>query len=307
MSRTVVAAQFGAPLDCTIPRILSAAGLLEHLHADICPAKGWSHLLRALHRAMLRASICRLVDGMPWRVPPAFGLRYAIRRYAAVSSRPRSRCRAGRFQQCGIEQLRGASQAGSRTAVEQIVAARSISRLVSRGGAFGLPRLAGILSWPMVIPPRSPHGAAEAELADVVLCGSEFTRQSATVSGGRQRLLLIVHRRRKLARLTPRRHANDIPAFQTKSFGNTSRLDRTIRLPFRCPAYRSARPERSRSSPQHGGECRPQQHSRASDRRLPWNRRKTNSCQSNLGRRDPGRPDGRDQRAALGAGLPDLR
>jgi len=212
MNGTIVAAQLGARAHYAIPRILSAAGLLERFYTDICAAKGWPRLLRAVPRDLQPASVRRLAGRIPWQVPPerltsfpALGLQYGIRRYAARTPTEQSAADlwAGRrfselvahhgfgaaagliaFNSAGLEQLQAARRSGLWTAVEQTVAPRSIlDRLVAEEHE-AFPDWAPPPAADLFAAEFAARERAEWEAADVVLCGSEFVRQGIAESGG---------------------------------------------------------------------------------------------------------------------------
>jgi hypothetical protein len=208
---TVVAAQLGARMHYAVPRILAGAGRLERFYTDICALDGVADWVGRLPPGVRSRALRRLTGRMPRGVPrdqvvtfPAFGLQHALRRQAMRSIDRETQialwagqrfselvCRRGFGGATGmfgyngecLEQLTAARAAGLWTAVEQTVAARDVlDRL----------RLEEQESFPDWQPPmKDGHGReaaarerAEWAEADVILCGSEFVRDSIAASGG---------------------------------------------------------------------------------------------------------------------------
>jgi glycosyltransferase involved in cell wall biosynthesis len=194
-----------------VPRILAGAGRLERFYTDICALDGVADWVGHLPAGVRSRALRRLAGRIPHGVPrdkvvtfPAFGLRHALRRQAMRSIDRETQialwagqrfselvCRhgfgnaAGMFGYNGecLEQLAAARAAGLWTAVEQTVAARDVlDRL----------RLEEQERFPDWQPPmKDGHGReaaarerAEWAEADVILCGSEFVRDSIAASGG---------------------------------------------------------------------------------------------------------------------------
>jgi glycosyltransferase involved in cell wall biosynthesis len=208
---TVIAAQLGARMHYAVPRILAGAGRLERFYTDICALDGVSDWVGRLPPSLRSRALRRLAGRMPRGVPrdkivtfPAFGLRHALRRQAmrSIDSETQVALWAGqRFSElvrrrgfgdaAGVfgyngeclELLTTARAAGLWTAVEQTIAARDVlDRL----------RLEEQEAFPDWQPPVTDgHGReaaarerAEWAEADLILCGSEFVRDSIAASGG---------------------------------------------------------------------------------------------------------------------------
>lgn len=212
MTSTVVVSQLGARRHYAVPRILHEAGLLERLNTDICAARGWPRLLRALPPRILPQLLRRLAGRMPHgiaadriRTFETIGLVAAAQRMAVPTRAQDTKAALQAARRLGraveregfgdatgfygfagecLEQLQAARRNGLWTVVDQVNAPREIvDRLVAREAE----RFPG---WEPE-PEADPYGAAfaareKAELwaADLVVCPSEFVRRSVAECGG---------------------------------------------------------------------------------------------------------------------------
>ena len=210
--RTVLVAQMGARMHYAVPRILEAAGLLDHFYTDICASKGWPRLLRLLPRSVLPGSLQKLAERLPEGVPRlrirafnSFGIEYARRRSRAFSPSEVTATHlwAGRtfcglvletglegadgvyvFNSAGLEILQEARRRGLAAVVEQTIAPRALERKILAEEHLRFP------DWQPA--PEEDTGAAEfcareaAEwaAADMIVCGSEFVRDGVVACGG---------------------------------------------------------------------------------------------------------------------------
>ena len=211
MMRLVVA-QLGARMHYAVPRIFHAADMLERFYTDICAVKGWPLVLHALPRPLMPPTIKKLIGRVPRGVPTkeitaftAFGLEYALRRTYARTQASRVNvdlwagerfcrliARAGLgagsgvyvFNSAGLELLQFARARGLFTVLEQTIAPRLIQNQLLD---HELQRHPG---WNQVehIPSNSSIFAErekkEWEMADLIVCGSEFVREGITTCGG---------------------------------------------------------------------------------------------------------------------------
>lgn len=205
-------AQLGARMHYAVPRILHAAGMLSELCTDICATKGWPRLLAALPSRLRPAGVRRLLgrvpDGIPARTIRAFsgfGWRYARRLATARTAGEQTAAYlwAGRrfgelilrqglgeadgvytFNSAGLEVLRAAREQGLQTVMEQTIAPREVEhRLLSEEEQH----------YPGWEPRTSVNGSvaeycvrerAEWNEAGLILCGSEFVRETIGACGG---------------------------------------------------------------------------------------------------------------------------
>jgi len=205
-------AQLGARMHYAIPRMLYQAGVLKHFYTDICAVKGWPRLLGVIPGTLQSAGMKRLLGRIPKEVPAknitaftSFGFEYQRRR--ASSSKPtdvtRTHLWAGKrfcqlvladglhgvdgvytFNSAGLELLSEARRQGLYTVMEQTIAPREIETelLLEEHERFS--------DWE---PPPTEDKAktefiarerAEWEMADLILCGSDFVRESIAACGG---------------------------------------------------------------------------------------------------------------------------
>lgn len=237
MTERIVVAQLGARMHYAVPRILNSAGELHRLYTDICATRGWPSGIRYFPARMLPSALRRLRGRIPEEIPeerittfPAFGLQLAIRRMKARTPSQHTETaiwgasrfgslvnRAGfggatgfyGFSGDSLEQVAAARECGLWTTVEQIIAPRGVlDRLMEeeedtfREWRFEQER------------DRFAHAfgqreRAEWDLADLVVCGSEFVRRGVVeATGGRVRCVVVpygVDRRFSLPPRTPRK------------------------------------------------------------------------------------------------------
>ena len=198
---TWIVAQIGARMHYALPRILHAEGLLEHFFTDICADKGWPRLLHLIPPKLRPYAVARLLDRVPENVPTSrvtaftdLGFEYARRLRAAKSpgdatavflwndsefcsrviASPWGNARAVfTFNNAGLEILKLARNRGLITVMEQSIAPRMVEQ--------------GLLDEQHALNPGwqeahvnssqtrySERQAAEWELADLIICGSDF-------------------------------------------------------------------------------------------------------------------------------------
>lgn len=218
MKRFVVA-QLGARRHYAIPRMLDNAGMLERFYTDICAAKGWPRLLGAAPERLRPPELRRLLSRVPHGVSPdristfdMFAVDYARRLRRARTAGEQSDTflwAAKRFNRrvlergfgqasgvytfngAGLEILRGAVERGLETVMEQTSAPPSFEARLIREGYEHHP------DW-MDHPPPGEGGdmeeriRAEWENASLILCGSEFVRDSIEASGGPVERCIVV-------------------------------------------------------------------------------------------------------------------
>jgi len=212
MTGTIVVSQLGARMHYAVPRILAQEGQLGHFFTDICGTKSWPALIRTLPPSVLPAALKRLTGRVPNGVPPAlitdfplFGVRSAIRRlrignaleetsHAVWAGRHFSQLVAGRgfhgaaglyaYSGDALEQMRAAKRQGMWTAVEQMIAPRTVVEAIMAEEMRRFPEWAGP-------PARNPFAdifaareRAEWALADCILCPSGFVRDHVVAEGG---------------------------------------------------------------------------------------------------------------------------
>jgi glycosyltransferase involved in cell wall biosynthesis len=212
MPQEYLVAQLGARMHYAIPRMLHEAGMLSHFYTDICAVKGWPSLLQHIPGGMQPAGLKRLLGRIPKDVPveqitafTAFGLEYQRRRVASLTSTDTTQAHlwAGKrfcelilesglhnadaiytFNSAGLELLTTAREKGLRTVMEQTIAPREVEVRLLQAAHERYP------GWEPPLADDSARQAfigrerAEWEQADLILCGSEFVRESIAACGG---------------------------------------------------------------------------------------------------------------------------
>jgi len=204
-------AQLGARRHYAVPRILYGAGLLERLYTDICAVKGWPRLLDAIPGGLRPAGLRRLMGRVPDGVPAEritsftrFGIEYAWRR--ARARRPgeitATHLWAGRrfcqlilrqafrgasgiycFNSAGLELLRAARERGALAVMEQTIASVETQEGVLRKERERFPAWETFREDPFRVE-LAEREKREWENSDLIVCGSEFVRQSIAEAHG---------------------------------------------------------------------------------------------------------------------------
>ena len=220
MNETIVVSQLGARMHYAVPKILAREGRLGHFFTDICGTKSWPALLQKLPPGLLPQAVKRLAGRVPSGIPselitdfPLFGLRSGIRRLrienaieetshavwagSRFSSLVASRGfhdAAGLYAYSGdaLEQMRMAKGQGLWTAVEQMIAPRTVVETIMAEEMRRFPDWAGP-------PARNPFAdifaereRAEWQLADCIVCPSEFVRDHVVKEGGPAERCVVV-------------------------------------------------------------------------------------------------------------------
>lgn len=220
MNETIVVSQLGARMHYAVPKILAREGRLGHFFTDICGTKSWPALLQKLPPRLLPQAVKRLAGRVPSGIPselitdfPLFGLRSGIRRLrienaieetshavwagSRFSSLVASRGfhdAAGLYAYSGdaLEQMRMAKSQGLWTAVEQMIAPRTVVETIMAEEMRRFPDWAGP-------PARNPFAdifaereRAEWQLADCIVCPSEFVRDHVVKEGGPAERCVVV-------------------------------------------------------------------------------------------------------------------
>lgn len=196
-----------------VPRILHDAEMLEMFYTDICAVKGWPAIVRhlvpcELHPRGLQRLLGRIPHGVPEakiRAYTAFGWEYAKRRRAARGPAQttdvhlwagenfcRRIIKSGlgeadavyTFNSAGLELLREAKRCGLKAVVEQTIAPQVIERELLDPEFARFPEMRGMIepveSWRCY----ANREAAEWDVADIILCGSQFVVDGIRKAGG---------------------------------------------------------------------------------------------------------------------------
>ncbi len=212
MSENCLVAQIGARMHYAVPRLLHQEGRLAHLYTDICAAKGWPRALHLLPKSFRTAPIRRLLGRNPSGLPRShitaftnFGRRYSQRlKQAATPSETTSTVLwAGQtfcqkiiasglgdaaavytFNNASLELLQHARERGLTTIMEQTIAPKQIECDWLRNEYEKFPE------WEPEPPKDHFHDdfvarqASEWQMADGIICGSEFVREGIAQCGG---------------------------------------------------------------------------------------------------------------------------
>jgi hypothetical protein len=213
VSGRVVVSQLGARRHYAVPRILNAHGILEHFYTDICATKGWPRVIGYVPRRFQPAGIRRLIGRRPSGIPPqqmtcfaGLGLSFALQRMRAQGRSDvsmRAELDAGRrlselvvrhgfgqasgfygfVREC-LEQLRAARACGLWTAVDQNIAAWTLVDRLAREEQERFPAWASAASQHVFAEAYATRERAEWAETDLIICPSEFVRQSVADDGG---------------------------------------------------------------------------------------------------------------------------
>lgn len=211
----VVVAQLGARMHYAVPRILHRVDALEMFHTDLCAKKGVAVIARLFPANRRPLALQRVASRVPEGVPPrrirvysSLGILYAYRLRKAVGRSERIRtylwagetfCKRVRshgfgeadtvfgFNTAALEILAGARDQGLRTVVEQTIAPSMIEDRLLEAERERFPEWAEKDDSVSLVGLRERLAIREAyewDLADVILCGSDFVRTGVEASGG---------------------------------------------------------------------------------------------------------------------------
>jgi glycosyltransferase involved in cell wall biosynthesis len=217
---TWVVARLGAAMHYAVPRILHSVGILERFYTDFYSAGVWSKFFASVPNRWQNAAIERAAGRRAADLPPEFvrayptlGLLYYFRHRLAKDQAAKdllyleigekfgelvSRSGFGRaqgvytFTTAALEILRAAKQKGLFGVLEQTIAPRAVQeRLLAdehrRFRDWEPVGRQGPATAATVIRER-----AEWDVADIILCGSEFVRQGIVECGGSAEKCIVV-------------------------------------------------------------------------------------------------------------------
>ena len=220
MEGTFVVSQLGARMHYAVPRIFANHQRLAHFYTDICVLQGWPRLLNRLPSTMLPTAVRRLVGRAPRGIPqekmttfPTFGLHSAIRRLANQTG-PRSTANAiwagetfGKlvaaegfhgasgvyaFSGEALELLSAAKKQGLWTAVEQMIAPRHVVDQLSCEEELLNPGWQLSVSDDVNAAAFAAREQAEWQIADVVICPSDFVAKHVIEAGCATKKVAVV-------------------------------------------------------------------------------------------------------------------
>lgn len=205
-------AQLGARMHYAIPRMLHESGMLDRFYTDICAVKGWPRFLAMIPNAMQPVGLRRLLGRVPHGVPrkkisalTSLGWAYSRTRAKQTDADRAAEihidfgkkfCEAilqnglGQatatytFNSAGLELMRVAKQLGLKTVMEQTIAPRAMELELLKESARRYPEWAQAVSSSQNIQAFISREEEEWQVADLILCGSEFVRDGIARRGG---------------------------------------------------------------------------------------------------------------------------
>jgi len=205
-------AQLGARMHYAVPRILHRAGMLARFYTDICAAKGWPRLLSAVPPVLRPPSLRRMRGRVPGGLPrdritafSSFGLKFARRLAAATTPAEviatylwagRTFCElilstglAGAsgvytFNSAGLELLEAARERGLAGIMEQTSAPKQVEDALLTEEHARFPGWESPPGANLYAGEFSSRERSEWSNAGLILCGSEFVRESIAKAGG---------------------------------------------------------------------------------------------------------------------------
>ena len=228
----IVTVQLGARMYYAVPRILHQAGMLARFHTDILGDRGWPHCLSMVPGRWLPGSIRRLRARRLPEIP-----RSLVRTHPGVALRERWRTsRARTAKELGAAYIRAgdeicrevirdgfasadavfvvgsssrvlfeeARRRGMRTIMEGIIAAPAVEEAIMQEEERRHPDW---VSGSMTLRARDFEALVRQEwdLADLIVCGSEFVRESTGIAGGPiERCVVVPYGLSQAVATTPR-------------------------------------------------------------------------------------------------------
>lgn len=220
MNGKIVVSQLGARMHYAVPRIFADRGQLAHFYTDIVATQGWPRIVNLLPTRIMPSAIRRLTGRRPKDVPleltttfARFGALSAMRRlrsadvidetshaiwagsrFSRLVARSGFHGAAGLYGFSGdaLEQMQAAKEQGMWTVVEQMIAPRDVVEDLVAAEMTKFPRWAGLPGTNPFAKSFADRERAEWEIADIILCPSEFVRRHVIACGGpAQRCVLL--------------------------------------------------------------------------------------------------------------------
>ena len=203
---------FGARRHYAVPRILNSGGILERFYTDITSVQGWPRLIATIPSSLLPKSLRRLKGRVPDNIPierissfPVFGLQNYLRLAKTTSLEERLRTYEWAakklstlildiddidggtiytFCRVGLELMQQVKYQGGLCIMEQTVAPFTIDQKLLLEEQEQFPSWASSVD---TLPDPSwfaDREKQEWELADLIICGSEYVREGIKACGG---------------------------------------------------------------------------------------------------------------------------
>lgn len=216
---SVIVAQLGARMHYAVPQILYKSNLLTHFYTDICAVKGWPRFLSLIPPKMRSPAIKRLLGRVPVDVPlefitafTNFGYEYYQRRRKVHTAEDmmavylwageyfnqliyqngfRDASYIYGFNSASETLFRFAKKQGLKTILEQTIAPKAIELAIlneeKSNVIFNKKQID--YSYANKIIEREYQ---EWQLADVIVCPSEFVRQHTIAAGASENKCIVV-------------------------------------------------------------------------------------------------------------------
>ncbi|MDJ0633604.1 MAG: glycosyltransferase family 4 protein [Xenococcaceae cyanobacterium MO_188.B29] len=215
----LLVAQLGARGHYAIPRILHQEKMLEHFYTDICAVKGFPKYLRLIPPQLQSKSLARLTGRVPKDIPTklittfsGFGFEYVQRLRQAFSRTEVTKTFlwAGKtfnqlvlkqglrgtgiytFNTAGLELLQAAKKKGLKGIMEQTIAPHRIEYSLLQQEQELHPGWSEPMQKDEYCQEYIDREQQEWSQADIILCGSEFVRDSIGKCGGPVKRCVVV-------------------------------------------------------------------------------------------------------------------
>lgn len=208
----VSVAQLGSRMHFAVPKILYASGQLDRFYSDFCSAKGWPAIMKYLPASLRSNALERLIGRAPEGIPSSmitafnsFGWKYAMQRRHASTPAELTEIFlwAGKrfceliierglenssaiytFNSAGLELQKYARNKNLLTVMEQTIAPYEIERALLKDEHKAFPGWQLAEEESKFAEEYIAREREEWKHADVILCGSDFVKQSIGMVGG---------------------------------------------------------------------------------------------------------------------------
>ncbi|MGB4346448.1 MAG: hypothetical protein WBJ21_08630, partial [Burkholderiaceae bacterium] len=213
VSLRIAVAMLGARRHYAVPAALQSVGLLQHFFTDAIATQGWPRVLKLFNKKQLPKALQRLAGRVPNGVPvakitshPTFGLSYSYRLSRAktldesleiftwagkafASSIKRNGLHNANaiytFDRCGMELMTLAKANGIKTIMDQTVAPFRTDQTIIRSEENKYPTWGGgETATPVYEQLFTAREEAEWALADIILCPSDYVKETIIQCGG---------------------------------------------------------------------------------------------------------------------------
>lgn len=212
LAMNALVAQLGARMHYAVPRIFSEAGCLERLYTDFCASKGWPRWFALIPERFRPRPVRRLLGRTPLGIPPnkitsfnSLGLAYRRRLQASQARNDalqaflwagREFCRRilrqglgnaeliYAFNSAALEIADFGRRKGLKIVIEQTIAPRAVEIELLARESDSFPGWEADRGENHLDRQYVAREKAEWNLADIIVCGSPFVRESIAACGG---------------------------------------------------------------------------------------------------------------------------